>query len=91
MLWSLIGAAIRIVIPLFSKIFIDNILSGKNPEWLVPLISVMAAVLAFQFITAALQNIYWLRIQGKMAVQASASFMWHAETAGGIFYTALYW
>lgn len=90
MLWSLIGAAIGIVIPLFSKIFIDNILSGKNPEWLVPLISVMAAVLAFQFITAALQNIYWLRIQGKMAVQASASFMWHVLRLSVEFFTQRY-
>lgn len=77
MLWSLIGAAIGVVIPLFSKIFMDHILSGKNPEWLTPLLSVMLGVLVFQFVVSALQNVYWLRIQGKMAVQSSASFMWH--------------
>lgn len=77
MLWSLIAAAIAIVIPLFSKVFMDNILSGKNPEWLTPLISVMLAVLVFQFVTASIQNVYWMRIQGKMATVASSSFMWH--------------
>lgn len=38
---------------------------------------VMLSVLVFQFIAAAVQNSYWLKIQGKMAVSASASFMWH--------------
>lgn len=77
MLWSLVAAAVSLVIPLFSKLFLDDVLSGAHPEWLEPLLAAMAGVLVFQLVTAALQNIYWMRIQGKMSVQASASFFWH--------------
>ena len=41
----------------------------------------MLSVLVFQFVAAAVQNSYWLKIQGKMAVSASASFMWHVLRA----------
>ncbi|HPU01983.1 MAG TPA: ATP-binding cassette domain-containing protein, partial [Bacillota bacterium] len=30
-----------------------------------------------QFLVAALQGIYWLKIEGKLAIEANASFMWH--------------
>lgn len=77
MLCSLVSAAVSMGISLFAKLFMDNILTGKNPEWLEPLVIVMLSVLVFQFVAAAVQNSYWLKIQGKMAVSASASFMWH--------------
>lgn len=77
MLWSAVNAAVAIVIPFFAKVFMDNILPGKNPEWLSMLVFAMLGVLAFQFVAEAMQSIYWLKVQGKMAVQASSSFMWH--------------
>lgn len=77
MLCSVVSAAISLVIPLFSKLFMDNILSGKNPEWLRPMIAAMIFVLVFQFIATIVKDRYWLKIQGKMAVSASSSFMWH--------------
>jgi ABC-type bacteriocin/lantibiotic exporter with double-glycine peptidase domain len=55
----------------------DHILSGKNPEWLLPFIISMAATLLLQFLVNAIQGIYWLKIEGKLAIEANASFMWH--------------
>ncbi len=77
MLVSALLALIGVVTPLFSKIFMDNILSGKTPEWLVPLIAAMGFTVLFQFAVTAVQSLYWLRINGRFAITANAEFMWH--------------
>ena len=77
MLISALLALVGVVTPLFSKIFMDNILSGKNPEWLVPFIAAMGLTVLFQFAVTAVQSLYWLRINGRFAITANAEFMWH--------------
>ena len=57
--------------------FIDNILSGKNPEWLMPFLGIMLIVLFLQVLIGIINSIYWLKIEGKFAVSSSAEFMWH--------------
>ena len=70
-------AGIGMITPLFSKIYLDNILSGKNPEWLMPFLSAMAITLVFQFVIHAIEGVYWHKIEGKLAIEANASFLWH--------------
>ena len=77
MLISALVAITGVVTPLFSKIFMDNILSGKNPDWLFFLLVSMGAVLLFRFLLLAMQSIYWLRISGRFAITANTEFMWH--------------
>jgi len=76
-LTGIILAGIGMITPIFSRIFMDNILSGKNPEWLMPFLAAMAISLLLQFVVNAVQGIYWLKIEGKLAIEANASFMWH--------------
>lgn len=75
-LTGVLTAGIGMITPLFSRIFMDNILSGKNPEWLMPFISAMVITLVFQFIVSCIEGVYWLKIRGKLAIEANASFMW---------------
>ncbi len=76
-LTGLLTAGIGIIIPVFSRVFMDHILTGKNREWLVPFLAAVAFTLLFQFVVSALQGVYWLKIEGKLAIEANASFMWH--------------
>ena len=76
-LTGILIAAFGMITPLFSRVFMDNILSGKNPEWLFPFVAAMAITLLLQFLVNAVQGIYWLKIEGKLAIEANASFMWH--------------
>jgi len=78
-LTGLLTAGIGIITPFFSRVFMDNILSGKNPEWLMPFIGAMLLVLIFQFVVSTIQGIYWLKIEGKLAIEANSSFMWHVR------------
>ena len=76
-LTGILIAAFGMITPLFSRVFMDHILSGKNPEWLFPFVAAMAITLLLQFLVNAIQGIYWLKIEGKLAIEANASFMWH--------------
>jgi NHLM bacteriocin system ABC transporter peptidase/ATP-binding protein len=77
LLTGLLTAGIGVIIPVFSRIFMDHILAGKNREWLVPFLASVGVALLFQFVVAAIQGVYWLKIEGKLAIEANASFMWH--------------
>lgn len=74
---SLLVSLSGLVSPLFSRVFLDEILSGKNPGWLPPFLTALGGLLVFQTIAVILQSIYLLKLRGKLAVSANARFMWH--------------
>ncbi len=59
-----------------SKIFLDRLLTEKNPEWLRPFILALLGFAALQLIVAWIQTIYTLKINGKMTVVGSTRYMW---------------
>ena len=69
---SLIG----IINPAFSRIFIDRLLTGKNPEWLIPFIGGLAMLSIIQIVMAFIEAIYTARIGAKIDALGSTSFMW---------------
>jgi NHLM bacteriocin system ABC transporter peptidase/ATP-binding protein len=66
-----------IVIPGFSKIFVDEILIQNNEEWLRPLLIGMGATTLFRALVTALQQSLLLRLQTKLAVVMISRFLWH--------------
>ncbi|HCJ40815.1 MAG TPA: NHLP family bacteriocin export ABC transporter peptidase/permease/ATPase subunit [Ruminococcus sp.] len=76
MLTTVITSLFGVLNPIMSKIFMDRLLTGKNPDWLMPFIGVMCGFAAVQLITAWAQTIYNLKINGKMSVVGSTAFMW---------------
>ena len=75
-LTSLITALIGVINPAFTRIFYDRLLTGQNPEWFIPTIAAMSALAAVQLIVAAAEAICSLRINGKLAVIGSTTFLW---------------
>ena len=63
--------------PVFSRIFMDEILSGKNAAWLTPFLAALGALFLFQTPVSLLQTVCLLKIRGKLAVSANSGFMWH--------------
>ena len=56
---------------------VDDILSGKNPDWFDFFIWMFGGLVVFQFITQLLQGFRWVVYQSRLAIEANASFMWH--------------
>ena len=73
---SLIGAAFGLINPAMSQIFMDRLMSGKNPGWVMPFLILMAALAAIQLTVGWIKAVYSLRIQAKMAVIGSMTYMW---------------
>ena len=76
MLTSIIGYVFTLLNPSFSRFFMDRLLTGENSELLTPFIALVAAVSLLQVFVAAIRAVYSLKINGKMAVVGSGSFMW---------------
>ncbi len=75
-LTTFITSLMGIINPAFSRIFLDRLLTGENPDWLIPFILALSGFGAVQIIVAWIQAVYSLRINGKLAVVGSTSFMW---------------
>ena len=59
-----------------SRIFVDRLLSGRNPDWLYPFIGIMILLALIQLTVSWAQTVYSLKINGKMAVIGSTTYMW---------------
>lgn len=74
---SLIAVIIGIITPLFSKVFLDRLLPGRNPEWIPVFLALLAGMAVIQVILLSLQAIYNVKMEGRLAIRADAQFMWH--------------
>lgn len=75
-LTSIISSLLGIITPAFSRIFLDRLLTGENPEWLLPFTLALAGVSVIQLLVAWIQAVYTLRIDGKLAMVGNTSYMW---------------
>ena len=76
MLTTVISSMFGVINPIMSKIFMDRLLTGQNKNWLMPFIAFMIVLAALQLIVAWAQTVYSLKINGKMTVIGSTSYMW---------------
>lgn len=76
-LTSLAVSVIGVINPIFSRIFLDRLLTGINPDWCRGFIFAMCGVLALQIVVEWMRAVYSLRIGGKLAVTGSCTFLWH--------------
>ena len=77
MITAAITSLAGIVSTSLSTVFLDRVLSGSNPEWLIPLISIMLVLAIIIGTVSILNAVYLVRIQGKISVVASSRFMRH--------------
>ena len=75
-LTTTISSLMGIISPVFSRIFIDRLLSGANPEWLFPFFGAMGVFALINIIVLWIAAAYSVRIQGKMTAVGSAGYLW---------------
>ena len=67
-----------LVVPVFSMVFVDEVLVGGKVDWLPALLAGMAATAVLRGAFTYLQRRYLLRLLMKLGVNMSTGFMWHA-------------
>ena len=75
-LTTVISSLIGIINPAFSRIFLDRLLTGENPEWFMTFLFAFAGMGAVQLIVQWIQTVYSLKINGKLSVIGSTEYMW---------------
>lgn len=75
-LTTVISSLIGILNPALSRFFLDKLLTQQNPEWAKPFLLDFAGLGIIQVIIAYINTVYSLKINGKMAVVGTTSFMW---------------
>ena len=75
-LTTVISSLLGVITPVFSRIFLDRLLTHENPDWLMPFIAAFAGIGIIQLIVMWIQTVYSLRINGKLATVGNTAFMW---------------
>ena len=88
--FSLLAAFVAISVPLFTNIFFDEILSGRNRDWSTTFITAMGAVALFSFMLEFLKDKYSLRIAGSLALKGNVGFLQHLLHLPMAFYAMRY-
>ena len=89
----LVGLALvvpALVVPTFSRVYLDDILVKGLAFWLRPLLIVMAATAILQAVLTWLQQHYLLKLETKLAVGMSSRFFWHVLRLPVGFFTQRY-
>lgn len=73
---SILTSLMGIITPGMNRIFLDRLLTGKNPDWFHPFMAALFALSVIQIIVAWIQAVYSLKINGKMAVVGNSTYIW---------------
>ncbi len=76
-----------IVIPAFTKIFVDDILVRNLGGWFAPLVVGMAVTAAGRALVSGMQQSSLLRLQTKLGVSMAGRFLWHLMSLPMEFFT----
>jgi len=74
---SFIVAGSGLLLPATSRVYLDRILSGKNPEWLLPLLILLVIICLIQLVVGCVQAVFQMKLFGILGVKASTRYMWH--------------
>ena len=66
-----------VVIPIFTRIFVDNVLVGQMLGWFRPLLLAMCLTALIRGTLTWLQEYYLLKFQTRLAISSSAKFLTH--------------
>ena len=75
--FALMAAFVALLTPLFTRIFLDEILSGKNADWTKWFFIGMGALAVYQFFVILLQTRYAKRVAGALALKGNKEYLHH--------------
>ncbi len=69
---------LKLIYPVLNqRIFIDRVLSKESPDWLYPVLGGLILIAILQIIINVVSVLYKLKMEGKLAMVANTTFMWH--------------
>ncbi|MBR6521058.1 MAG: NHLP family bacteriocin export ABC transporter peptidase/permease/ATPase subunit [Oscillospiraceae bacterium] len=84
---AVIASLMGIILPGFSRIFLDRLLTHQNPEWFYPFLTALSVISALSIIVTGVQAIFSNKINGKLSVVGNMSFLWKIMHMPMVFFT----
>ena len=75
-LTTVISSLFGVISPGFYQVFMDRLLTGRNPNWAFPFLVLLSIFTALQIFVSWINVVYSMRINGKLAIVGNSSFMW---------------
>jgi NHLM bacteriocin system ABC transporter peptidase/ATP-binding protein len=79
-----------LVIPTFSRVFVDFVLVSGQSDWWRPLLAAMAITVLIKGVLSWIQGRALVRLEAKLSVSSSAEFLWHILRLPAEFYSQRY-
>ena len=74
---SMITALTGLLLPAGQRVFLDRILSGRDPAWLKPLLLLLGVLCLIQLVVGWVQAVWQMKLFGILGIRASSRYMWH--------------
>ncbi|HMA34281.1 MAG TPA: NHLP family bacteriocin export ABC transporter peptidase/permease/ATPase subunit [Chloroflexia bacterium] len=74
---SLALVILGLIVPAFTRIFVDYYLDGGLHGWLLPVLAAMAVIAVLTAIFTGIQQSALQRLETKLALTTSSKFFWH--------------
>ena len=75
--FALMAAFVALLTPLFTRIFLDEILSGRNVDWANWFFLGMGTLAVYHFFVVLLQSRYMKRVAGSLALKGNKEYLHH--------------
>ena len=72
----IVASLMGVILPGFSRVLLDRLLTRQNPEWFHPFIIMLSVISGLSIIVSGIQALFLNRINGKFAVSGNMSFLW---------------
>ncbi|MBI4861043.1 MAG: NHLP family bacteriocin export ABC transporter peptidase/permease/ATPase, partial [Candidatus Riflebacteria bacterium] len=79
-----------LIVPVFTKIFVDSFLIKGMHTWLVPLLVAMACTAVVRSVLTWLQQTYLLRLETMLALSSASKYLWHVLHLPTVFFAQRY-
>ena len=66
-----------IIVPVFSKLFVDQVLIGRRSGWVAPLMTGLLLTAILRGLILGLRRHYLLRLEIKLGLTTATRFFWH--------------
>ena len=74
---NVIASLFSLISPAFDRVFLDRILTKKNPDWFIPFLVILSAISIMKIAVEWIRCIYSLKIDGKLAAVGNTTYFWH--------------
>ena len=72
--FALLAAFVSLSVPLFTRVFFDEILSGRNAQWAKVFFCLLAMLALFNLVVVLWQQRYAKRIAGQLALRSNTKY-----------------